>query len=52
MKALIVEDDKEINNILSEFLTNNDYQVESVLDGKEAEEILKNLNQLIKRLLL
>jgi len=32
-KILIVEDDKEINKLLSDFLTENGYETESLLDG-------------------
>lgn len=38
MKILIVEDDKEINKILSTYLKDNKYDVTSVYDGKEASE--------------
>ena len=38
MKILIVEDDKEINKILITYLMDNNYDVISVYDGKEASE--------------
>lgn len=42
MKVLIVEDDKEISGILSEFLMSNEYNTICVYDGNEAEKILKS----------
>ena len=41
MKILIVEDDKEISGILSEFLISNQYETICVYDGNEASEKLK-----------
>lgn len=41
-KILIVEDDKEINNMLAVFLTEHRYEVMSVFDGREASKAIKN----------
>jgi len=39
-KILIVEDNKDINNVLKEFLTNNNYNVASVFNGIDAVKII------------
>ena len=35
-KILIVEDDKEINKLVSDFLISNGYEVKSLFDGLKA----------------
>ena len=40
-KILIVEDDREIRNLLSEYLTDNGYEVVTASDGSEASAIMK-----------
>ena len=39
-KVLLLEDDANLNETITEFLEDNDYEVESVYDGYEAEEKL------------
>lgn len=41
MIILIVEDNREISDMLSAFLTDNGYQVECVYDGREAAESMR-----------
>lgn len=40
-KILIVEDDKEINKLLSDFLKENDYETISLFDGLKAADVIK-----------
>jgi DNA-binding response OmpR family regulator len=40
-KILIVEDDREINKLLSDFLQENDYETISAYNGREASEKMK-----------
>ena len=40
-KILIIEDDKEINNLIKVYLEDNDYTTESVFDGMKAAKLLK-----------
>ncbi len=42
-KILIVEDDKEINKLLSGFLTENGYEVTSLYDGLKATDTVKEV---------
>lgn len=42
LKVAIVEDDKEINNLLASFLTENGYKTISFFDGKAASEGLRS----------
>ncbi|MBR3102419.1 MAG: response regulator transcription factor [Lachnospiraceae bacterium] len=44
MKILIVEDDKEINDLLAEFLTGKGYEVMSLYDGRKAAETAEQEN--------
>ena len=47
-KLLIIEDDVSINKILCHELTNKDYQVDSLYDGKDAcKQILSNEYDLV-----
>ena len=41
-KILVVEDDKEINKLLSDFLVSNGYEVKSLFDGLKATDAVKN----------
>jgi DNA-binding response OmpR family regulator len=41
-KILIIEDNMEINRLLSEFLQENEYETVSALDGREASVKMKN----------
>lgn len=43
-KILIVEDDKEINKLVSDFLKDNGYEVLSLFDGLKAVDAVKNDN--------
>ena len=43
-KILIVEDDKEINKLVSDFLKDNGYEVLSLFDGLKAVDAVKNEN--------
>ncbi|MGT2785287.1 response regulator transcription factor [Streptococcus merionis] len=40
-KILIVEDDKDINNLIKEVLEGADYQTESIFNGKDALELIQ-----------
>ena len=40
MKILVVEDEKDLNNIISKHLKKNNFSVDSVFDGEEALEYL------------
>ncbi len=40
-KILIIEDDKEINNLIKVYLEENSYETESVFDGMKAAKLLK-----------
>ncbi len=40
-RILVVEDYKEISQMLSDFLTAHDYEVECAVDGRQASELLK-----------
>ncbi|RRD39896.1 DNA-binding response regulator [Leptotrichia sp. OH3620_COT-345] len=40
MKILLVEDEKDLNNIITKYLKKNNYSVDSVFDGEEALEFL------------
>lgn len=42
MKILIVEDDREISKLLSNFLVENEYEIVQAFDGREASNKLKN----------
>ena len=41
-KILVVEDDKEINKLVSDFLVSNGYEVVSLFDGLKATDAVKN----------
>ncbi|MBQ9278858.1 MAG: response regulator transcription factor [Lachnospiraceae bacterium] len=41
-KILIIEDDKEINNLIKLYLEENSYTTESVFDGMKASKLLKD----------
>ncbi len=41
-KILVVEDDKEINKLVSDFLVSNGYEVTSLFDGLKATDAVKN----------
>lgn len=41
-KILVVEDDKEINKLVSDFLVSNGYEVVSLFDGLKATDTVKN----------
>ena len=41
-KILIIEDDKEINNLIKVYLEENSYETESVFDGIKAAKLLKD----------
>lgn len=41
-KILVVEDDKEINKLVSDFLISNGYEVKSLFDGLKATDAVKN----------
>ena len=41
-KILVVEDDKEINRLVSDFLVSNGYEVKSLFDGLKATDAVKN----------
>ena len=41
-KILIVEDDKELNNLISNYLKDNNYLVKSCFNGIEALKELEN----------
>jgi len=41
-KILVVEDDKEINRLVSDFLVSNGYEVKSLFDGLKATDVVKN----------
>ena len=41
-KILVVEDDKEINKLVSDFLVSNGYEVISLFDGLKATDAVKN----------
>lgn len=43
-KILIIEDDREINHILTELLSRNGYCTSSAFNGAEASEIMRNQN--------
>ncbi|MDE6789365.1 MAG: response regulator transcription factor [Ruminococcus sp.] len=43
-KILIIEDDREINHILTELLSRNGYRTSSAFNGAEASEIMRNQN--------
>lgn len=43
-KILVVEDDKEINKLVSDFLKDNGYEVLSLFDGLKAVDAVKNDN--------
>jgi DNA-binding response OmpR family regulator len=53
-RILIVEDDREINKLLSDFLTENDYETISVYNGREASEKMAahNYNLILMDLML
>lgn len=40
MKILVVEDEKDLNNIITKHLKKNNFSVDSVYDGEEALEYL------------
>ena len=40
-KILIIEDDKEINNLIKLYLEENSYTTESVFDGMKASKLLR-----------
>lgn len=40
MKILVVEDEKDLNNIISKYLKKNNFSVDSVFDGEEVFEYL------------
>ena len=40
MKILVVEDEKDLNNIITKHLKKNNFSVDSVFDGEEALEYL------------
>ncbi len=42
IKILVVEDDKEINKLVSDFLVSNGYEVVSLFDGLKATDAVKN----------
>ncbi len=42
MKILVIEDDKEINKLLTDFLTKNGYEITSAVEGKTASSIIKS----------
>jgi DNA-binding response OmpR family regulator len=44
MKILLLEDDEILNELISSFLIKKDYEVESLYDGEEAEEVLYTKN--------
>jgi len=46
-RILIIEDDKDINKIMSGLLTKNGYEVESAFNGKEAQPKIKMIPDLI-----
>ena len=46
-RILIIEDDKDINKIMSGLLTKNGYEVERAFNGKEAEPKIKTIPDLI-----
>ena len=41
-RILIVEDNREISKLISDFLQQNEYEVRAVYDGDNAEKLLKN----------
>ena len=41
MKILVVEDEKDLNNIITKHLKKNNFSVDSVFDGEEALEFLE-----------
>ncbi len=42
MKILIIEDDKEINKLLTDFLSKSGYEITSALEGNTASTLIKN----------
>lgn len=42
MKVLLVEDEKDLNNIVTKYLKKNSYSVDNVFDGEDALYYLKN----------
>ena len=40
-RILIVEDNREISKLISDFLQQNEYEVRAVYDGDNAEKLLK-----------
>ena len=40
MKILVVEDEKDLNNVITKHLKKNNFSVDSVFDGEEALEYL------------
>ena len=43
MKILLVEDEIDLNNIVTKYLKKNGYSVDSVFDGEEALDYLEYL---------
>ena len=44
-KILIIEDDKEINNLIKVYLEENSYTIESIFDGMKASRLLKEKSE-------